>query len=705
MTKYMTRSIKLALLLIPTLCFGRARTSGYCEQGGQVTVTGGVQSSTKIQQSYPQCTITVYLTGTTNAATIYSDNSGTPLANPFTASKTGLWFYYADNGTYDVKLSGGGIPTPFTWGGISVIDPSTVPPLVNVYPQYCKTPGTNDTSCIQNAISASTGRTVYFNLPPSGAYVTDPIVAPSNVSYLFDPGVSIKAHAGGYPSLSAIFELINVSNITFAGNGATLDFTGSGYTTGQIRPCLLLESASNVTIENLNAKACAGDGLEISYSVGNAAGGSNITARNFNSTNCTRDGFSIVAGTNVLIDGGMHTGAQQAGFDIEPDTDSQVLHGIRVNNVNTVNSPNGAGANVTLGEYTSASTTDIIIKNHTDSGSVLGFVFNSSGGQNGSLIVEDETSTLPAQNCQRVLDQVSPTFSIQLIRTVCINPNTSAQSSSLYGADIAIGRDSNGTGAGSVGYNVSVISPTFIETRGTPHTIRTIFGGDLKLSNLQPITVVNPQASMGVSSPRPWIQSSGSVTDAAGVWTQNVTTSGTSLAPASWPVLVTDTGCNANPCSIVLPAASLTSPVTFQETNGYTILLAGSSAEAILPYQTSEGTRVPPYTSMTIARTAANNGWQVTSGPNLANLTVTASANSGANPQTSFKNAAGVTQTLINALGLLRISPTITQPTCGAADALPSTVQPGTLWFDVAPGGHIFQICTNTAGVYAWVTH
>ena len=76
MTKYMTRSIKLALLLIPTLCFGRARTSGYCEQGGQVTVTGGVQSSTKIQQSYPQCTITVYLTGTTNAATIYSDNSG-----------------------------------------------------------------------------------------------------------------------------------------------------------------------------------------------------------------------------------------------------------------------------------------------------------------------------------------------------------------------------------------------------------------------------------------------------------------------------------------------------------------------------------------------------------------------------------------------------------------------------------------------------
>jgi hypothetical protein len=69
--------------------------------------------------------VTVYLAGTTTLATIYADNSGTPKANPFTASTSdGLYFFYADNARYDVRLSGGGIPTPFTIGDILLADPS-----------------------------------------------------------------------------------------------------------------------------------------------------------------------------------------------------------------------------------------------------------------------------------------------------------------------------------------------------------------------------------------------------------------------------------------------------------------------------------------------------------------------------------------------------------------------------------------------------
>ncbi len=38
-------------------------------------------------------------------------------------STNGYWFYYADNGTYDVQLSErGGIPTPFTLGGRTLWD-------------------------------------------------------------------------------------------------------------------------------------------------------------------------------------------------------------------------------------------------------------------------------------------------------------------------------------------------------------------------------------------------------------------------------------------------------------------------------------------------------------------------------------------------------------------------------------------------------
>ncbi len=68
-------------------------------------------------------TAVVTATATGTYATLYSDNSGTPLSNPFTSSATGLYYFYAADGTYDVQLSGAGIPNPFTLGGVSAMDP------------------------------------------------------------------------------------------------------------------------------------------------------------------------------------------------------------------------------------------------------------------------------------------------------------------------------------------------------------------------------------------------------------------------------------------------------------------------------------------------------------------------------------------------------------------------------------------------------
>lgn len=115
----------LFLLYLPSVVVGQNfKIQGYCQQGGNRVQVQGISSSsgstaTYWQQSYPSCTVTVYNAGTTTPATIYSDSGGTPKSNPFTAASTGLWFFYVPaSSLYDVRLSGGGIPTPFTLGDL-----------------------------------------------------------------------------------------------------------------------------------------------------------------------------------------------------------------------------------------------------------------------------------------------------------------------------------------------------------------------------------------------------------------------------------------------------------------------------------------------------------------------------------------------------------------------------------------------------------
>lgn len=112
---------RLSALLTLVLClsassFARQKLDGFCEQGNKTVTTSGLTSTTKVQQSYPSCTVTIYLAGTVTPATLYSDNAGTPKANPLTADTNGYWFAYADNGRYDKRYSSGGIASPFTYG-------------------------------------------------------------------------------------------------------------------------------------------------------------------------------------------------------------------------------------------------------------------------------------------------------------------------------------------------------------------------------------------------------------------------------------------------------------------------------------------------------------------------------------------------------------------------------------------------------------
>lgn len=113
----------LILLLFPICLMADQRYNNSCQQGGKTVITSGVSGAPRVQGSYPQCQVRVYLTGTLTLATIYSDNISTPKANPFTANTDGSFFFYAANGRYDVTLSGGGLPAPVTIGDVLLADP------------------------------------------------------------------------------------------------------------------------------------------------------------------------------------------------------------------------------------------------------------------------------------------------------------------------------------------------------------------------------------------------------------------------------------------------------------------------------------------------------------------------------------------------------------------------------------------------------
>lgn len=141
MKKFLSIMLSLALIYL-SICFltpllpityGQifTKVQGYAQQGGQKVSTQGLTSSTNVQRSYPNSTVTVFDSGTSTVSTIYSNSSGTPKSNPFTADSSGYWFFYGIPGKrYDVRFSGTGISSPFTLGDFKAPISSYI--LVNV---------------------------------------------------------------------------------------------------------------------------------------------------------------------------------------------------------------------------------------------------------------------------------------------------------------------------------------------------------------------------------------------------------------------------------------------------------------------------------------------------------------------------------------------------------------------------------------------
>jgi hypothetical protein len=218
------------LLAVGLACLPAAaaqRAAGYCEKGGvQLAIAGNLSlpTSPKIQASYPSCTATVYLSGTTTLATIYSDGNLTAKANPFSADSNGYWFFYASLGHYDVQLSGGGITTPFTVADVLVQDLSGANGAANVFFQSTATPAISRTiaSKLMDTINAADFGAVCDgttdNATAFGKLATFIASTSTLFAVHFPPG-GVCMYSGGLWFTKPV--LVDL-------DGATLNYTGTG---------------------------------------------------------------------------------------------------------------------------------------------------------------------------------------------------------------------------------------------------------------------------------------------------------------------------------------------------------------------------------------------------------------------------------------------------------------------------------------------
>jgi hypothetical protein len=130
------------VVLATAAAFGQgtlAGSNGDCTVGGQQALTQGLPSTATqqigtsnvlngagVQASFPNCSVTVYFTGTLSKASIFSNNlaTPTPLTNPFTANNDGSWtFFVVPGACYDIVISTGtgpSLPYSRTWSDICI---------------------------------------------------------------------------------------------------------------------------------------------------------------------------------------------------------------------------------------------------------------------------------------------------------------------------------------------------------------------------------------------------------------------------------------------------------------------------------------------------------------------------------------------------------------------------------------------------------
>jgi hypothetical protein len=228
---------------------------------------------------------------------------------------------------------------------------------------------TNDTKALQAAIDGTVGQILLITgqcrIDTTGLNVR------SNSHIRFASGASLKL----LPHNTDTYVMLNVQDVTnVVIENATVDGSKelNSASSGEWGMGIGLYGASNVTLTSPTTINCWGDGLYFGNGNGNTPP-KNVTVDYHHASGNRRQGCSIISVSGVTFNNPLweNTGgtAPQAGLDIEPNDNNDVLENIVINNPTTKNNA-GNGISLYLSEFPgpNAKTINVKITNHTSIG-------------------------------------------------------------------------------------------------------------------------------------------------------------------------------------------------------------------------------------------------------------------------------------------------------------------------------------------------
>jgi hypothetical protein len=313
-----------------------------------VTVTG---PGTLLEGASAQFQASVVGTGSFNPAVVWSCSDGT-------ISQSGV--FTAPQKVESVNVTAKSVQDP-TKSGTVPVDISMPSNTVKIAPS-----GGDDTAALQAALNktAAAGQILEMTV---GTFHLNPVTIPSGTNLLVDPGVLVTDQSA-YGTNAVMFGIIG-SNVKITATGAffqmPLNHAQSLVDKSEYRHCFAIQSGtavSNITIIGASVKSAGGDCFYIRNC-------SSCSFSNLSATGAIRNGISCTGKVNGLTFTNITSTANADGdFDFEPNTNSDFLQNIIINNLTTGGGTNGG---INFGLQNLDSTTppvSIVVNGYTSTG-------------------------------------------------------------------------------------------------------------------------------------------------------------------------------------------------------------------------------------------------------------------------------------------------------------------------------------------------